>query len=234
MTVTFPVVLALALAPALFWFWFFARQDKHPEPAALLLRVFFWGMLMVIPAGLLEQSVDVLLGNAVSFMLIGVIEEGLKFLAASSVVKNKHFDEPIDGLIYATTAALGFATLENIGYMLKGGPELILVRGPISTLGHILFSLTWGYAMSLRRFRNAHNVLRRGWLLGALLHTLFNALLLSSATVGLEWLILPFGGIMIVMWRLAQRYYASAKTNLKDGEQQVAKLEGVQSGTKEF
>jgi RsiW-degrading membrane proteinase PrsW (M82 family) len=216
MTVTFPVLLALALAPALFWFWFFARQDKHPEPAGLLLRVFVWGMLMVIPAGLLEQSIDVLLGSTISFVLIGVIEEGLKFIAASSIAKNKHFDEPIDGLIYATAAALGFATLENLGYMLKGGADLILVRGPISTLGHILFSLTWGYAMSLRRFKGAHNVLRRGWLLGALLHTIFNAVLISSGTPDLEWLVIPFGGMILVMWKLARRYYASAVQNLED------------------
>jgi protease PrsW len=213
---TIPVLFTLALAPTLFWFWFFARRDKHPEPASVLLRVFFWGMLMVIPASLLEQSVEALLGTTVMFALVGLIEEGFKFLAASSIAKNKHFDEPIDGLIYATAAALGFATLENVGYMVQGGAALILLRGPISTLGHILFSLTWGYAMSLRRFRNARNVLRRGWLLGALLHTIFNGILLSSGIVGIEWLVIPFAGIMVVMWQLARRYYASAARNLED------------------
>jgi protease PrsW len=213
---TLPVVFALALAPTLFWFWFFARRDKHPEPAGLLLRVFFWGMLMVIPASLLEQGVETLFGSTVMFALVGLIEEGFKFLAASSIAKNKHFDEPIDGLIYATASALGFATLENLGYMLTGGAALILLRGPISTLGHILFSLTWGYAMSLRRFRNAHNVLRRGWLLGAFLHTIFNGILLSSGVIGIEWLLLPFVGMMVVMWQLARRYYASAALNLED------------------
>jgi RsiW-degrading membrane proteinase PrsW (M82 family) len=223
---TFPVLFALALAPALFWFWFFARQDKRPEPSGLLLRVFFWGM-MVIPASLLELGFATLFGTTVMFALVGLIEEGFKFLAASSIAKNKHFDEPIDGLIYATAAALGFATLENVGYMLSGGAALILVRGPISTLGHILFSLTWGYAMSLRRFRNAHNVLRRGWLLGAFLHTIFNGILLSSGIVGIEWLVIPFAGIMVVMWQLAKRYYASAARNLEDTQPQVKTLENA-------
>jgi protease PrsW len=221
------VLFALALAPALFWFWFFARQDKHPEPAGLLLRVFFWGMLMVIPASLLEQGIETLLGTTIMFGLVGLIEEGFKFLAASSIAKNKHFDEPIDGLIYATASALGFATLENVGYMLSGGAALILIRGPISTLGHILFSLTWGYAMSLRRFRNAHNVLRRGWLLGALLHTIFNGILLSSGSVGIEWLVIPFVGVMVVMWQLAKRYYASAIRNLEDTQPQSEVLENA-------
>ncbi len=219
------VLFALALAPALFWFWFFARQDKHPEPARLLFKVFLWGALMVIPAAILEQSVDALFGTTVSFIMVGLIEEGLKFLAASSIAKNKDFDEPIDGLIYATAAALGFATLENLSYMLKGGAELILLRGPISTLGHILFSLTWGYAMSLRRFKNAHKVLRRGWLLGAFLHTIFNVILISSGIIGIEWLVIPFGGMMLVMWRLAKRYYASAALNLEDRTVKPLKLE---------
>lgn len=224
---TLPVLLVLALAPALFWFWFFARQDKHPEPASVLLRVFFWGMLMVIPASLLELSIEAFLGSTVMFALVGLIEEGFKFLAASGIAKNKHFDEPIDGLIYATAAALGFATLENVGYMVQGGVALIVVRGPISTLGHILFSLTWGYAMSLRRFRNARNVLRRGWLLGALLHSIFNGILLSSGVIGIEWLVIPFAGILVVMWQLARRYYASAARNLEDTQPKPSVLEKV-------
>jgi protease PrsW len=216
---TIPVIIVLALAPTLFWFWFFARQDKRPEPAKVLLRVFFWGVLMVIPATVLENSIDTFFGTTVLIALTGLIEEGFKFLAASSIAKHKNFDEPIDGLIYSTAAALGFATLENLAYMLRADPSLILVRGPVTTLGHILFSLTWGYAMSLRRFRNAHNVLRRGWLLGALLHTVFNAILLSYGTVGIEWLVLPFVGIMVLMLQLARRYYASAARNLEDTAQ---------------
>jgi protease PrsW len=216
---TIPVIIVLALAPTLFWFWFFARQDKRPEPAKVLLRVFFWGVLMVIPATVLENSIDTFFGTTVLIALTGLIEEGFKFLAASSIAKHKNFDEPIDGLIYSTAAALGFATLENLAYMLRADPSLILVRGPVTTLGHILFSLTWGYAMSLRRFRNAHNVLRRGWLLGALLHTVFNAILLSYGSVGIEWLVLPFVGIMVLMLQLARRYYASAARNLEDTAQ---------------
>ncbi len=222
---TIPILVVLALAPTLFWFWFFARQDKHPEPAKVLLRVFFWGILMVIPATVLENSIDTFFGSTVLIALTGLIEEGFKFLAASSIAKHKNFDEPIDGLIYSTAAALGFATLENLAYMLRADASLILVRGPITTLGHILFSLTWGYAMSLRRFRNAHNVLRRGWLLGALLHTVFNAILLSYGTVGIEWLLLPFVGIMVLMLQLARRYYASAARNLEDTQPQAKVLE---------
>jgi protease PrsW len=208
----FAALFALALAPALFWFWFFARRDRNPEPTWLLLRTFAWGMAMVIPAALLELGVSSVFGATAMFLMVGIIEEGCKLLAALSVAKRQEFDEPIDGLIYATAAALGFATLENAFYLLEHGAGLILIRGPISTLGHILFAGAWGYAMSLRRFGTGRFLLRRGWLLAALMHTIFNFLLLGAGgDTGLEWLLLPFAGLMIVMWRLMGSYYARVK-----------------------
>ncbi len=213
------VIVGLAFAPALFWFWFFARRDRNPEPAGLLLRTFLWGALMVIPAGLLQVFLESIgssafgagIGAGLLLLVVGPIEEVSKFIAAQSIAKNKAFDEPIDGLIYATAAALGFATLENALYMFQNGASIILIRGPISTLGHILFALPWGYAMSLKRFRGGHWVLRRGLLLGALLHGLFDVFLIGSGTTGFEWLLLPFIPLMIVMWRLANQYYARTK-----------------------
>jgi RsiW-degrading membrane proteinase PrsW (M82 family) len=207
----FAALFALALAPALFWLWFFMRRDRQPEPAWLLARTFAWGALMVIPAGLLEAGVASAFGTVVMFALVGIIEEGAKLIAASSVLNNKEFDEPVDGLIYATAAALGFATLENALYMLEGGAALILVRGPISTLGHILFAGAWGYALSLRRFAGRRFVVRRALLLAAALHTAFNFLLLgASSNESLAWLLLPFAGLMILMWRLTGAYYRSS------------------------
>jgi protease PrsW len=207
----FAALFTLALAPALFWFWFFARRDRNPEPAWLLIRTFFWGAAMVIPAALLEVGVESAFGATVMFVLVGLIEEGCKLIAASSVLNSREFDEPVDGLIYATAASLGFATLENAFYMIEGGAGLILLRGPISTLGHILFAAAWGYALSLRRLSKRRFVVRRGLLIGATLHTLFNGFLFgASSTAGAEWLLLPFAGLMVVMWRLTGAYYRTA------------------------
>jgi protease PrsW len=213
------VIVGLAFAPALFWFWFFARRDRNPEPAGLVLRTFTWGALMVIPAGLLQlflesvssSALGVGFGSGFLLLVVGPIEELSKFIAARSIAKNKAFDEPVDGLIYATAAALGFATLENALYMFQDGASIILIRGPISTLGHVLFALPWGYAMSLKRFRGGHWILRRGLLLGALLHGLFDVFLIGGGTAGFEWLLLPFIPLMVVMWRLANQYYARTK-----------------------
>jgi RsiW-degrading membrane proteinase PrsW (M82 family) len=146
--------------------------------------------------------------GAAAFLLAGPIEELAKYAAASSAAGHRHFDEPVDGLVYAAAAALGFATLENLLYMLHGGPGLILMRGPVTTLGHVLFSAPWGYAMAVKRFRGRRGVLRRGLLVGAVLHSVFNLMLSAGGVRGLEWLLIPTGGVMALMWLLANRYYA--------------------------
>ena len=166
---------------------------------------------MVVPAALLEAGIENAFGTTAMFVTVGLIEESAKLIAASSMLKHREFDEPIDGLVYACAAALGFATLENALYMLQGGAGLILLRGPITTLGHILFSGAWGYALSLRRFSNQRWVVRRALLLAAALHTAFNFLLLGAGSAaGLEWLLLPFAGLMVLMWRLMNAYYRGA------------------------
>lgn len=208
----FAALFALALAPAMFWLWVFIRRDRAPEPAWLLIRTFVWGAVMVVPAALLEAGIESAFGITAMFLAVGLIEESAKLIAASSMLKHREFDEPIDGLVYATAATLGFATLENALYMLEGGAGLILLRGPISTLGHILFASAWGYALSIRKFSNRGRwVIRKALLLAAALHTTFNFLLLGAGSAtGLEWLLLPFVGLMILMWRLTGAHYRGA------------------------
>ena len=57
----------------------------------------------------------------------------------------KHFDEEVDGIIYAAFVGLGFALNENIYYltMLEGGQAV--ARSLISPIIHALFASVWGY-----------------------------------------------------------------------------------------
>lgn len=112
---------------------FFERQDKlRKEPLALKNKIFWFGVLIIFPAVLIEIPVDVLIQQIASnfylniflgsFIGAAAIEEGLKFLAVRwGVYKNRHFDEVMDGITYAIIASLGFAVFENILYVLEGG-----------------------------------------------------------------------------------------------------------------
>lgn len=113
MPLFWPLLISLILSAG--WLWFFVRRDRHPEPAWLLARTFGWGMVAWgvsaafggtfehLPAGL------GLLTPLLALVLTATVEEGSKFLAAITATTEHEFDEPMDGLVYAVTAALGFA-----------------------------------------------------------------------------------------------------------------------------
>jgi RsiW-degrading membrane proteinase PrsW (M82 family) len=159
-----PFLLSLA------WLFFVRRFDRaQPEPWWLVLATFFLGCLSVIPAALAElgwmrasEWLDpslVTMGGAIASvpialpvfaLVIGLSEEGSKFLGAWSLAYHrKEFDEPIDGIVYGASSALGFAAVENVKYFAVGRmtPALIVVRMFMSVPAHLFFGAIWGYAL---------------------------------------------------------------------------------------
>jgi RsiW-degrading membrane proteinase PrsW (M82 family)/RNA polymerase subunit RPABC4/transcription elongation factor Spt4 len=201
------LIPVLGLAPGIFWLWLIYRRDKYrPEPKGLVIRTFLLGMATVIPVLLVEvllalpyvfshikdfanftvESLSLLsIGEMAyfSFIIAGFTEELFKFLMVrTTIYKSPYFDEPIDGLVYSSAVALGFASLENVMYLFSYGWELILVRAPISTLAHVVFSAMWGYPLALQKLKrkNAAGLLWLG-LLGSMVgHGLFDFLAMAQ------------------------------------------------------
>jgi RsiW-degrading membrane proteinase PrsW (M82 family) len=191
-----PWLLTLAVAPAVFWMWWFYRKDRFdPEPRGLILKIFLLGMLPVLPAGILEVALfnmvpaltgaSLLATAAGNMLVVGPIEEYGKYLVVKRwATRHTAFNEPLDGIVYAAAAALGFAALENFFYLLDNGAWLILVRGPLSTLNHVLFSALWGYAVGMASVQTdpheGSKLVRNGLIMGSLGHGLSNTLLLAG------------------------------------------------------
>jgi RsiW-degrading membrane proteinase PrsW (M82 family) len=209
-------LFALAIAPGIFWLWHFMHRDRlEPEPRGLVIKVFLWGAFAGIPIALVEF----LLFRLVSpLYLAPVVEELGKFLVVYWwVYRCREFDEPMDGIVYGTAAALGFATLENIGYVVGAAAHgnalaLAIVRALFSVPMHALCGALWGYALGRAKFlRPAPG---RAFILGGLglamlLHGLFNfgAMVLS----GSAWaLVIPLV-VMIVGWIMVNRRISDAE-----------------------
>jgi len=224
----YAVVLILAFAPGIFWLWIVRRRDRlRPEPRSLVVRTFLWGVLVAFPVSGLEslmillvepgamdfiQSGSVSFGTAayVSFVVAGVTEELGKYLVVKKTVYGSpYFDEPMDGLVYSSAAALGFASIENVGYMLTYGWEAILLRGPVSTLAHVLFSAMWGYPLGLNKVRKTGTKTRVwfGLVCAMITHGLFNFLIFAGN--GYNLLVIPLflvaGAAFVLMLRRAPR-----------------------------
>ncbi len=206
----------LAVAPGLFWLWFYTRLDRyHPAPRRLIAWSFVLGMFSVIPAGILEfliipdgalnRGVSIAVISLVMLGVVGPVEETCKFLAVRlRAYRSPYFEEPMDGLVHAAAASLGFASLENLLYILDYGPEVMIIRAPLSTLGHLIFGSLWGYALGLRHEGGDARLVWRGLGLAALLHGLFNVAV--SLPLGLLW------GAIIVLVGATRAYREFKRT----------------------
>jgi RsiW-degrading membrane proteinase PrsW (M82 family) len=164
-----PHCVLLASAPGLFWLWLFWRRDRwEREPLSVVVRLFLAGAAMAVPAyfaeGWLPNFGSRLFDN---FVRVGLVEEACKLLPVWWLAyRHREFDEPMDGIVYAVAAALGFATVENALYALLLGPHVVLVRAFTSTLAHVAFSGLVGFQLGRAKFRGRG---RAGLVLGALL-----------------------------------------------------------------
>jgi len=193
------ICLILASLPSIIWLAFYLRKDRHPEPNRLVIKIFLWGAIVVILAGLLEFLISyiprIFVINAVLFIIVSFafVEEILKYLVVKlGILKNPEFDEPVDAMIYMIIAALGFAAAENIYLLsqihplqnsLKVTLEFITTRFLGATFLHALASAIAGYflAASLLITSKIRKFLIGGGILAAtILHSIFNYLIILN------------------------------------------------------
>lgn len=195
--------IVLACIPSLIWLSFFLREDTHAEPKRLLFYTFAAGAfvsLFVLAVQYAFQETVLALSGGAALLIVGLalIEEVFKFSAAYwSIAHDPHFKEPIDAMIYMITAALGFATVENL-FALSGsfsGASLASLGAAVSTLGlrfmgatflHTLAAGIIGYYWARGAMRGK---VRRGIAIGLVLatavHAAFNYLIATFQNANL-------------------------------------------------
>ena len=62
-----------------------------------------------------------------------------------SVYAHVQFDEHYDGIVYGTSVSLGFATLENILYLVGHGVEYAFTRALLPVSSHALFGVVMDF-----------------------------------------------------------------------------------------
>jgi protease PrsW len=205
-----------AIAPCAFWLWLIYKGDKYqPEPKLQIIKVFLLGAAVAIPVAIIESllypgspqgRLSVSTAAYVAFGVAGVTEEVAKFLAVRvGIYRSRFFNEPADGLVYAAAAALGFASLENVIYIINFGWQVILLRGIFSNLAHVLFSALWGYPLALVKLGIQPKVLVYLGLIGAIAaHGLFDFLFFTESVF--TWLVIPFFLAMVAVFILMLRH----------------------------
>lgn len=211
---TLPVIV-----PVLFWAGYHYHKDRHlPEPAGNLLLCFVLGIgasllsaelyRMLEPVGLRYDAVDLGANNpagllAYALFVIGPIEELAKILPFLIVVLHfREFDEPLDGIIYASFIGLGYAAAENVHYLEFLTPTEAIARGFASPVVHMLFASIWGHWVTQAKLarRSIVKAAVAGFVAASVAHGVYDFMVLLRPRIALLIAALLIGVIWV--WRL--------------------------------
>jgi RsiW-degrading membrane proteinase PrsW (M82 family) len=193
-----------ALLPSLAWLCFYLRKDAHPESNRMIVKIFLYGMLIALPAALIELgfyefSSKLKLSQTIIFCLnifigVALVEEFLKYLIIKEkIIHDSEFDEPLDAMLYMMITALGFAALENILILFHLGQ--IFLIGKVLTISifrflgatflHALCSGLIGYFLALSFFETKRKfyLIISGLAIATILHGLYNLSIINPSLI---------------------------------------------------
>ncbi len=152
-----PVALVGALVPVV-WvlpvLWWLDRLE--PEPASARIHALLWGAVVATTVALAANSVAGFVGGPVLAAVVSApfFEEIGKGLAIVIALRRRQVDSVSDGLVYAGWAGLGFAVVENVGYLASTPNDAALVgvlvsRTVLTPFAHPLMTAWTGLAIGL-------------------------------------------------------------------------------------
>ncbi|SEK23072.1 PrsW family glutamic-type intramembrane protease [Ruminococcus albus] len=241
-------LIGIALVPTIVIFSVVLKKTPtiKKEPFKRVAKVFIVSALSTIIAAILEYIGIIILAIsynsdankilsmsglfALCVFIIGPAEELCKYFTFKlTIFKNRDFDHTYDGIVYGAAAALGFATLENIFYVLGNGSKsgalmgafTGILRAALSVPLHAFTGIFMGYYFGLSKYKKYNNIesdknpQRRAFFISVLVHGLYDFLALASVAkdapesfeyVGIAGVI----GIMIIVYMLMYKIITKA------------------------
>lgn len=208
-----------ALVPALLALFLVWRIDRTREPVWLVGLTFAFGVVAALGATSIEGAVgrftEVTPGaptgsvtvTFIFFMGISApIREAFKVAACWPAFRSRHFDEPYDGVVYASSAALGFSLVDVVAILRHDGVNLhAYLRALLSMPASLFFACVWGYALGrVRQSKRPGIAFPASWLASTIAHGFYLFLLRARATSGIL-ATLPLLAVMGVIAFFAMR-----------------------------
>ncbi len=189
-------IFLMTFAPPLIILSYIIYSDRFKEPSGMIIKSFVVGILLIFPAGILNQLLIFSNKDPSSVTYIaGFTEETLKFLALYFYIrKQSHFNEPMDGIVYGTLISLGFATLENYEYVYLMGydsMEIAMIRSVTAIPLHAFCGITMGFYFGLHFFSEKKSYLLKSIFIPIVIHASYN-FLISYSLLGIGLLIFIF------------------------------------------
>ena len=201
-------LLFISIAPVLIIALYIYIRDKYEkEPFICLLKALLSGILIVFPIVVLEKVLySFFSGNSEivraaynAFIVASFSEEGFKYLAFMILFwSNSNFNEKFDGIVYAVFISMGFAAIENILYVHRGGYDVGYLRAITAVPAHALFGTVMGYHLGIARFypERRINQLVLAFSMPFIWHGVYDFLLMGQRPV----LLVIFIPVLIYFW----------------------------------
>ncbi|CEA04776.1 peptidase [Lysinibacillus sp. BF-4] len=212
------ILLSAAIAPSLALFsYFYLRNQMATEPRRTLFHTFIYGVLITFPILFLQyvfvEEGVVAHGFAQDVLFSSTIEEFFKwFLLLIAIYNHVEFDDPYDGILYGASISLGFATVENVLYLITFGVDTAFLRALLPVSSHALFGVVMGYYFGqakISRNERSKELLAIALFAPMALHIIYNGILTFKG----QWmyLIVPF---MLFLWWFGLRKVKLAHQDL--------------------
>lgn len=191
-----------ALVPALLLLGLIHFSDRRREPAPLVVLVFLLGGGAKALTAWAEGRAAAWTGLAIDAQSAGVaggvlflfgfaapVREAAKVAAVWPAFRSRYYGDPLDGVVYSTAAALGFAAVEGaLSLQVHPFGGLWLARAALALPAHVFFACCWGYALGrAKRVKRPGAIFPAAWIVATALHGLYAHLVYgrgSGALVG--------------------------------------------------
>ncbi len=165
-------ILSAGIAPGFALLCYFYLKDQFGvEPISMVIRTFFFGALLVFPIMFMQYVLDTenlfqsSLGNA--FITSSLLEEFFKwFIVYYTRISIFTLMNPMMESCIQLLLHLGFATTENILYLIANGLEYAVGRALLPVSSHAIFGVIMGYYLGKAKF-SVHS--KRKWIVLSLL-----------------------------------------------------------------
>jgi RsiW-degrading membrane proteinase PrsW (M82 family) len=263
------VLFPLSVLPAAVLALYVWYTDVTSEPWLLVVGTFLLGVLLATfptvvntvvlflieayaPGGVVGYVVQIL--NF--FLVVAPGEEAAKLAAVFTYAYwHDEFDSVVDGAVYGAVAGLGFATIENVSYIVQVlasasglvelvvGASVITIVRSVAGPGHVIWTALAGYYLGLAKFNDDYwvAITLKGLLVAIVLHGFYNSATTTISVVagdGVVRLVAVLGfaalfhlaafGYLFVRLRRYRRAYATASPGPEAAP--VDDLEGYDGG----
>ena len=199
------LLVTLSISPGIFIMVTIYNLDEYDkEPLWLLALAFIFGAINLhLDIDILDFLFSLITAEndfiriGEEALSVGFTEELLKFIVVMLIIyPNKNFDEPFDGIVYSVFVGMGFATAENMTFVLQGGAGLAVMRMLSAIPAHFVFAVIMGYYLGKAKSSKNSQLLFIGLslLIPVLIHSLYDYFLFLDFVPGL-WI----GGIVTLI-----------------------------------